>query len=112
MKTIFSNRITVFLTLAVILSVASCTKLDEDLRDPLYINPPTTTGAPSPSSLSSVYNQLNQLIGQYGFHAMCEHTTDELLGPTRGTDWDDFGTWRKLHLHTWDGSHNQVNDVW
>jgi len=43
---------------------------------------------------------------------MQEHTTDELLGPTRGTDWDDFGTWRKLHLHTWDGSHNQINDTW
>lgn len=112
MKTIFRNRITVFLTLAVILSVASCTRLKEDLRDPLYLNPPTTAGAPSPSSLSSVYNQLNQLPGQYGWHAMSEHTTDELLGPTRGTDWDDFGTWRKLHLHTWDGSHNQVNDVW
>jgi hypothetical protein len=43
---------------------------------------------------------------------MQEHTTDELLGPTRGTDWDDFGTWRKLHLHAWDGSHNQINDTW
>jgi hypothetical protein len=38
--------------------------------------------------------------------------TDELMGPTRGTDWDDFGTWRKLHLHTWDASHNQINDTW
>jgi hypothetical protein len=43
---------------------------------------------------------------------MQEHTTDEILGPTRGTDWDDFGTWRKLHLHTWDASHNQINDTW
>jgi hypothetical protein len=43
---------------------------------------------------------------------MEEHTTDEIMGPTRGTDWDDFGTWRKLHLHTWDATHNQVNDTW
>jgi hypothetical protein len=59
-----------------------------------------------------VYEQLNQLIGQGNWYAMSEHTTDELMGPTRGTDWDDFGTWRKLHLHTWDGSHNQINDTW
>jgi hypothetical protein len=55
---------------------------------------------------------LNQLITQGNWFAMEEHTTDELMGPTRGTDWDDFGTWRKLHLHAWDGSHNQVLDTW
>jgi hypothetical protein len=112
MKTIFINRITQFLGLAVLLSVFSCTKLNEDLRNPLYLNPRTTAGAPSPSSLSKVYEQLNQLIGQENWYAMSEHTTDELMGPTRGTDWDDFGTWRKLHLHTWDGAHNQVNTTW
>jgi len=40
------------------------------------------------------------------------HSTDELLGPTRGTDWDDFGTWRKIHLHAVDGAHNQIFDTW
>jgi hypothetical protein len=59
-----------------------------------------------------VYGQLNNLIGQYGYQALQEHSTDELLGPTRGTDWDDFGTWRRLHLHTWGPDHNQINDVW
>jgi starch-binding outer membrane protein, SusD/RagB family len=112
MKTLLTNRITIILTFAVLLIAGSCTKLNEDLRDPLYVNPKTAGGAPSPSSLSKVYEQLNQLIGNGNFYAMQEHTTDELLGPTRGTDWDDFGTWRKLHLHTWDGSHDQVLSTW
>src|SRR5687767_13117678 len=112
MKTILTNRITLFLTIAIIVSVSSCTKLEEDLRAPLFLNPQTAGGAPSPSSLSKVYEQLNQLVGQGNWYAMQEHTTDELMGPTRGTDWDDFGTWRKLHLHTWDGAHNQINDTW
>lgn len=112
MKTILTNRVTLFLTIAVIVSVSSCTKLEEDLRAPLFLNPQTAGGAPSPSSLSKVYEQLNQLVGQGNWYAMQEHTTDELMGPTRGTDWDDFGTWRKLHLHAWDGSHNQINDTW
>jgi starch-binding outer membrane protein, SusD/RagB family len=59
-----------------------------------------------------VYNQLNQFVSQENWFAMNEHSTDELMGPTRGTDWDDFGTWRKLHQHTWDGAHNQVNNTW
>jgi hypothetical protein len=111
METIFTKRIIRVLTVVVILSVVSCTNLKEDLRDPLYLNP-QTGGAPSPGSLSSVYGQLNQLIGQGNWFAMQEHSTDEIMGPTRGTDWDDFGTWRKLHLHTWDKFHDQVTSTW
>lgn len=92
--------------------LTSCTKLDVKLKDPNSIAQVSSGGAPAPSSLSKVYEQLNQLVGQGNWYAMQEHTTDELMGPTRGTDWDDFGTWRKLHLHTWDGSHNQINDTW
>ncbi len=106
------NKYSLFLITVAVLGVISCTKLDVTLKDPLSIPPSTGGGAPTPSSLSEVYNQLNQLIGQGNWYAMNEHTTDELMGPTRGTDWDDFGTWRKLHLHAWDGAHNQINDTW
>ncbi len=93
------------------IGITSCSKLDETLYGTKSLAQ-TSTGKPTPGNLAGAYNGLNQLAGQYGWLAMCEHTTDELLGPTRGTDWDDFGTWRKLHLHTWDGVHNQVVDVW
>lgn len=112
MKKVFKNRFIPVVTLMAVLSVTSCTKLDVKLKDPNTIAPQTGGGAPAPSSLSKVYEQLNQLLGQGNSYAMQEHTTDEILGPTRGTDWDDFGTWRKLHLHTWDGAHNQINDTW
>lgn len=95
-----------------ILTFSACTKLDTKIEAPNSIAPSTTGGAPTPPSISAVYEQLNQLVGQYGYQAMQEHSTDELMGPTRGTDWDDFGTWRRLHLHTWAGDHNQINDVW
>ncbi|MBS1577823.1 MAG: RagB/SusD family nutrient uptake outer membrane protein [Bacteroidetes bacterium] len=106
------NKYSLLLIISAVLSGVSCTKLDVKLKDPNSIAPSNNGGAPAPSSLSKVYEQLNQLVGQSNWFAMEEHTTDELMGPTRGTDWDDFGTWRKLHLHTWDGSHNQINDTW
>jgi hypothetical protein len=112
MKITFNYRFAKLSALAVLLSVVSCTKLDVVTKDPSYVDPGTAGGTPTPSSLSKVYEQLNQLVTQGNWFAMEEHTTDELLGPTRGTDWDDFGTWRKLHLHTWDGAHNQINDTW
>jgi starch-binding outer membrane protein, SusD/RagB family len=93
-------------------SMASCGKIDPSAKNAQAIVE-GSADAPVPApSIGSVYNQLNQFVGQGNWFAMNEHTTDELMGPTRGTDWDDFGTWRKLHLHTWDGSHNQVNDTW
>jgi starch-binding outer membrane protein, SusD/RagB family len=94
------------------LSITACTKLEPKLQDPNSIAPTTTGGAPTPPTISTVYEQLNQLVGQENYQAMQEHSTDELMGPTRGTDWDDFGTWRRLHLHTWGPDHNQINNLW
>lgn len=111
MKKFSKNSLAAVVTI-MLLSLASCSKLDTKIKDPNSVQPPAAGTAPAPSSLSKLYEQLNQLLGQGNAYAMEEHTTDEILGPTRGTDWDDFGTWRKLHLHTWDGSHNQINDTW
>jgi starch-binding outer membrane protein, SusD/RagB family len=113
MKKIILNKSTLVLFFTAVLIGASCTKLEPQLGDaPTSIAPIDAGGAPSAGSVSKVYEQLNQLLGQGNSYAMQEHSTDEILGPTRGTDWDDFGTWRKLHLHTWDGAHNQVFDTW
>jgi hypothetical protein len=36
---------------------------------------------------------------------MDEMSTDAMVGPTRGGDWDDAGVWRQLHTHTWAPDH-------
>jgi starch-binding outer membrane protein, SusD/RagB family len=99
-------------SLAVVFTISSCTKLDPQGSDQLVIRPVASGVAPSASSLNNVYAELNSLVSQENWFAMSEHSTDELMGPTRGTDWDDFGTWRKLHQHNWDANHNQVNNTW
>lgn len=110
MKT-FSKLFTASAIFSSMLFAASC-KIDPELGANNVILPPPSEGAPAAPAIGAVYSQLNNLVGQYGYQAMQEHSTDELLGPTRGTDWDDFGTWRRLHLHTWGPDHNQINDVW
>jgi starch-binding outer membrane protein, SusD/RagB family len=90
----------------------SCSKLDPKIQGADEIVAPIKGVAPKPGSLGTIYDELNNFIGQGNWFAMSEHSTDELMGPTRGTDWDDFGTWRKLHQHSWDANHNQVNDTW
>lgn len=92
----------------VLITAAGCAKLDEKLygSKSLYGN---NAGS---AELNGVYTQLYGQTDQANTYALQEHPTDEMMGPTRGTDWGDFGTWRKLHTHTWTPTHNQVNDTW
>ena len=93
----------------VLLAAAGCAKLDEKVGGSKFVD---QGGAATSSDLNGVYSQLNGQTDQANTYALQEHSTDEMMGPTRGTDWGDFGTWRKLHTHTWTPTHNQVNDTW
>jgi hypothetical protein len=93
----------------VLLAAAGCAKLNEKTYGSVSVD---EGGAASAADLNGVYSQLNGQADQANTYALQEHSTDEMMGPTRGTDWGDFGTWRKLHTHTWTPTHNQVNDTW
>lgn len=107
-----TNKFPATLLVTLFFGMLSCTNLDDRVLDrPTDVNL-TGGGANAASLLNGVYSQLNSFTNQANAYAMMEHSTDEMMGPTRGTDWDDFGTWRRLHQHTWDAAHNQVNDAW
>jgi starch-binding outer membrane protein, SusD/RagB family len=104
-------KISITLLGALLVTTVGCT----DLEDKVLDRPTQTSGGANldPTALlNGVYAQLNPLVSQENVYAMEEHSSDEMMGPTRGTDWDDFGTWRRLHQHTWDASHNQVTNAW
>jgi len=64
-------------------------------------------------SLDNLYNNISSQIGtQENQYALTEVTSDELLVPTRGTDWGDNGIWRTLHAHTWGPTHAFITNVW
>lgn len=94
----------------VLSTTAGCAKLGEELYGSRSLKDPNA--AAGSADLNGVYSQLYGQTDQANTYALQEHSTDEMMGPTRGTDWGDFGTWRKLHTHTWTATHNQVNDTW
>ena len=100
---------------ALLLGTGSCTNLEDKVLGAVSADK-VVPGAKSlvdpAASLVGVYSQLNGFTDQSNTYAMEEHTSDEQQGPTRGTDWGDFGTWRKLHQHTWDAAHNQITGNW
>ena len=71
----------------------------------------TFTGDPT-ELLSSSYKDLGTFINQDGVYSLYQHTSDEMIPPTRGTDWGDNGIWRTLHQHTWDATHAFVSSSW
>src|SRR5690606_39002916 len=94
--------------------IGACTDLEVEEKDSLIIESETGefSGVEPGAALASAYTDLRGLGNQENHFALSEVTSDELLVPTRGTDWGDNGIWRTLHQHTWDPTHQYVLNTW
>ena len=100
-----------FVASFLVLGSLGCTKLDEKFQGD--ITPAQVSGGSNSVNalLASVYTSMQITYqDQSNYMAMSEMTTDELIGPTRGPDWDDNGVWRVLHAHAWDGDNLHIRD--
>ncbi|HJW28138.1 MAG TPA: hypothetical protein VJ508_02690, partial [Saprospiraceae bacterium] len=87
-----------YLFILILGAFLACTDLNEQLKQDLtkeqaeaYLNAHTDVNA----ILKAAYDGLRlPFLDQAQFWAAQEHTSDEVLGPTRGPDWDDNGVWR------------------
>ncbi|MEM7382232.1 MAG: RagB/SusD family nutrient uptake outer membrane protein [Bacteroidota bacterium] len=94
----------------------SCTDLEIEGTDSI-ISEESGEGftglADAAASLDQLYTDVGGNFGnQERMYGMSEVASDELLVPTRGTDWGDNGIWRAYHNHTWDASHGFIQDAW
>lgn len=104
-------RKVIFTLSAVSLISVGCTKLKENLNSEIPLNTGTTT-ANTAALLTGIYDNIRGTFqDQAGVYALWEMTTDELIGPTRGGDWDDNGAWRVLHAHKFDPDHIRIREV-
>jgi hypothetical protein len=90
----------------------SCTNLDEQLYDSVTPSNFFTTQEEFISALGAAYTRFADWATSDGTMALQEVTTDEMVVPTRGQDWDDGGNWRRLHLHSWTREDYQMNNGW
>lgn len=104
-----NNIIKGFLYLGIASFSIGCTNLDEEILDGFALN---GVAVDTESALKSAYEGLRDFNGQGGVYAMDEMSTDAMVGPTRGGDWDDNGAWRQLHNHTWGSDHGEVRGAW
>lgn len=103
----------IFILLGFFSLMFSCTDLNENVYDkiPESYFPENETQAAL--RVIPSYQKLSELIDDWGcwFWAQ-EVTSDEIVFPTRLTDWDDGGKWRVLYQHTWTNNTDAVNNMW
>ena len=89
----------------------SCTNLDEEVLDGVLIGNSGGT-VDATALLKSATEGLRGFQDQDKMFALDEMSTDALVGPTRGGDWDDAGKWRQLHNHTWASDNIEIKNSW
>jgi starch-binding outer membrane protein, SusD/RagB family len=107
-----NNIIKGLLYLGVVSFSIGCTNLDEKILD--GVSNDTSVGGTinTAALLETAYNGLRDFNGQGGVYALNEMSTDAMVGPTRGGDWDDNGVWRQIHTQTWAPDHGEVKNAW
>lgn len=107
-------RKTIIVAFVFSLGFLSCTKLDEKLNGNLSGDQVGSGGGGGNAAalLKGVYDNIRLPFQQHeNIYALWEVTTDEMLVPTRGPDWDDNGTWRVLYSQKWTGDHNFIRGL-
>jgi starch-binding outer membrane protein, SusD/RagB family len=93
--------------------LASCTDLAVQEKDSQVITSSGGFVALDPTeNLKSAYTALGDYTDQANIYSLGEHTSAEMIPPTRGVDWGDNGVWRTLDAHTWDATHSWVLGAW
>lgn len=97
------------------LGAVACT----DLKPEVYTDVPKENYFTTPAQFSTlIANAYSQLAGEYGYiyregyWSLQEYTTDEVIVPTRGTDWFDAGVPIAMHTHTWLSNTRDINNGW
>lgn len=95
-------------------SLAACTDLVTNEVDSqvVVVDKSGATNVDPAAALEGSYKALGAFTDQASIYSLLEHTSDELIPPTRGVDWSDNGVWRSLYTHTWDPSHSYINNAW
>jgi|SRR5690242_12380564 starch-binding outer membrane protein, SusD/RagB family len=99
-----------------LLPMQGCTNLDENPASVITPGNFFRTEGEVLAGLAGVYAQLRSTAPEGGIYDAIEVSTDEIVVPTRGSDWYDNGQWIDLHNQTWTptsaATSNFFNGVW
>lgn len=98
-------------TIAVMLPVFSCTKLDQKISSVVPNQNFWSTPAQIAAGIAPAYASLTN-IPDGNYHDLAEIPGDDMIVPARGADWLAAGQWIELWQHKWTATTAQVQDTW
>ena len=93
--------------------IISCTKLDEEVYSEVLPSKFNPSEKDLPSILAPTYASLRTVMcGWQGYFDLQEEAADCIITPVRPNGWDDAGTYRRMHQHTWTTQEYQPFNTW
>ena len=91
----------------------ACTKLDETVYDQVLDSNFKPTAGDIPAILAPVYTVLRPMeAAWYGNFDLQEESADQIVTPVRPNGWYDGGVYNRMHLHEWNETQGQPNQLW
>ena len=110
----WTRRALLVLPLVLAVSLQACTDLEENPTSSITPDNFYQSEAEVLGGLASVYAVLRNTI--WGYYNLAEITSDEMIVPTRGSDWFDNGRWLELHRQGWTATSasalDDINAAW
>jgi hypothetical protein len=63
-------------------------------------------------AMGIVYANMRGLFSHVNYYMLQETSSDELVQPANASGWDDGGIYKRIHLHTWNSTNPQLNNLW
>jgi starch-binding outer membrane protein, SusD/RagB family len=114
MKNLINSKLLLAAGVSAMLLSTACTDLKTVETDSTVVaaSDGTVAKIDPAKGLTSAYSKMDVYTDQANIYALGQHTSAQMIPPTRGTDWGDNGIWRTLDQHTWDATHGQVKTTW
>ena len=107
------KKISLIISAALLIVLASCTKLDEKYFDQIPAEQYPENSDQVATLSVNAYKQLQDMADDNGWWFLAQEiSSDELCAPTRGADWFDGGKWVDVHTHRWTNDTESVNRMW
>lgn len=92
--------------------LGGCVELDEEVYSEILEETFTATEDDVTALIASGYTPLRYIMGWQGLFDIQEEPGDIIITPTRPNGWDDGGTYKRMHFHTWDNEQWQCRNTW
>lgn len=112
MKMKLFTKILGTLVLSCVLSFSGCTDLSEEVFNQVTQDNFDPTTADLASLVATGYAPLRFVMGWQGLFDLQEEPGDVMVTPTRPNGWDDGGTYKRMHKHTWNTQQGQPRTTW